>query len=89
MSVDFDVESFHGENEAQLLKATLTDVLPDDLPKFKKVLNDYLDNGDADDTVTDFIFNGWEDVSIICKSGKEFLICSETTFAEMLEMISA
>jgi hypothetical protein len=81
--------TFHGENEVQLLQATLSDVLPDDLPKFKKVLNDYLDNGDADDTATDFIFNGWEDVSVICKSGKEFLICSETTFAELLEMISA
>ena len=89
MSVNFDVEFFHGENEEQLLQATLNDVLPDDMQKFRKVLNDYLDNGDSQDAVTDFIFNGWEDVSIICKSGKEFLICSETTFAEMLEMISA
>ena len=85
MSVNFDVEFFHGESERQLMQATLNDVLPDDIQKFRKVLNDYIDNDEA----TDFIFNGWEDVSIICKSGKEFLICSETTFAEMLEMISA
>ena len=86
MSVDFDVESFRGDNEAQLLKATLTDMLPDGVPKFREVLNRFLDSGDCD-TVTDFIFNGWEDVTMTCKSGKEFLICSETTFAEMLEMI--
>ena len=88
MSVDFDVDFFHGENEVQLLQATLNDVMVEDLPKFKKVLNDYLENGDVEETVTDFIFNGWEDVSIICKSGKEVLICSETTFSEMLHLIA-
>ena len=87
MNVNFDVEFFHGENEAQLLQATLNDVQLEDLPKFKKVLNEYLDNGDVEEVVTDFIFNGWEDVSIICESGKEVLVCSETTFSEMLQLI--
>ena len=87
MNVNFDVEVFHGDNEVQLLQATLNDVQLEDLPKFKKVLNEYLDNGDVEEVVTDFIFNGWEDVSIICESGKEVLVCSETTFSEMLQLI--
>jgi len=91
MRVNYDVEFFYGENEAALFGATLNEVAPEDLPRFQSALNDFLESAGVrvnEMRVEAFEFDGCEDVRILLRDGRTVDVCAETTFGEMLEMIS-
>jgi hypothetical protein len=85
--VDFNVEVFTGSNEQALFDSTLNNIEQDDLPSFIKALNDFADLDSAAQAVTEIIFDGCDDTILKCKSGREIMIDSETTFKEMINLL--
>jgi hypothetical protein len=84
--INWDCE-FSGENERLLLAATLSTIQIEDLPKFKKMLNEYLGKLGGFYTVTDIEIDGCDDAIVHVCSGAAIEICGETTFKEILGLI--
>jgi hypothetical protein len=86
--INWDCEFFTGENERLLLAATLNTIELEDLPKFVKMLNEFLRlRPSQDDFVKDIVLDGCDDAVVRLTSGGTIEICGETTTQEILGLI--
>lgn len=90
--IDWTVDFFEGDNEERLLASSLNTIEPEELPQFLRVLGGFVaSGGNGEISVQNIEITGQDDAVIVCaRAGErlEFEICSETTFQEMLEMLS-
>ena len=88
--VNFNVEFFHGENETLLLNTTLNDIQLEEVDIFRKILNDYLDSAcfNSPDTVRVISLEGCDEALLYLQSGRQIEVCAETTFKDMLNLIT-
>ena len=88
--VNFNVEFFYGENETLLLNTTLNDIQLEEVDRFRKILNDYLDSAcfNSPDTVRVISLEGCDEALLYLRSGRQIEVCAETTFKDMLNLIT-
>lgn len=90
--IDWTVEFFEGDNEERLLASSLNTIEIEELPQFVRVLRDFVaSGGNGEISVQNIEITGQDDAVIVCaRAGErlEFEICSETTFQDMLDMLS-
>ena len=83
---DFDVDFFYGENEENLMATTLNDISEEQLPKLLRALNSYLQENLL--PLVENIELSADDGVISLANGGQIPSCPETTFSDMLRMIS-
>jgi len=83
---DFDVEFFYGENEENLMACTLNDISEEQIPKLLRALNSYLRENQL--PLAESIELSADDGKISLVNGGHIPICPETTFSDMLRLIS-
>ena len=88
--VNLNVEFFHGKNETLLFNTTLNDINFFEVDRFRKILNDYLDSAcfNSPDTVRVISLEGCDDALLYLQSGRQIEVCAETTFKDMLNLIT-
>ena len=87
--INWDCEFFTGENERLLLNSTLNTIEIENLPSFIKMLNEYLQNTSAwDKSITAIEMDGCDDAIVRMADGATHDIDGETTFSDILAIIS-
>ena len=87
--VNFNVEFFYGENEKLLLNTTLNDIQLEEVDRFRLILNDYLDSARfSQDAVRVISLEGCDEAVLYLQSGRQIEVCAETTFKDMLNLIT-
>lgn len=87
--INWDCEFFTGENERLLLQSTLSTIEPERLPNFIKMLNEYLASSSSwDKSISRIVLDGCEDAIVQMSDGSQHDICSETTFSEILQLVT-
>lgn len=72
-------------DEADFLLCTFNDINPEDLEAVIETFNGFLDGDCRDKRVTEVMFDGCEDVNVLCDDGSHVEACSETTMQEIID----